>query len=71
LKNEPFSAILRNLLQVLFYESLKFTFITLTDPRTIVSVVPAYFKKLPKMLKKRQQILSSSTAKTTTDTWLQ
>lgn len=71
LKNEPFSGILRNLLQISVYESLKLTYISITDPKTVLSVVPAYFKKLPRMLKKRQQILSTSRAKKTIDQWFQ
>lgn len=71
LKNEPFSAILRDLLQIAVYESLKLTFIALTDPKTVLSVAPAYLKKLPKMMKKRQQILSMSVAKKTIHHWFQ
>lgn len=71
LKNEPFSAIVRDLIWVATYESMKLTYLTLRDPRTVLSVVPAYFRALPRMLKKRGAILKSSTHADSLKQWFQ
>lgn len=71
LKNEPFSAIVRDLVWVATYESMKLTYLILSDPRTVFSVVPAYFRALPRMLKKRGAILKSSTHAHSLKQWFQ